>query len=408
MPIHSLLFLLLATLLIIAVVGPQPCCSEIRRTRIRILPLGDSITVGNCDGIYDNKKSNILIGGQSYRRPLWHKLQQLFPQRPFLFEFVGMSKQCGGFPSTSSGTFDFPHSHEGHRTYTSAQLVMALPGFIDTYNNNNKNNKKKTPILPPPPPPPDIVLLHIGTNDAFSYKQMFWPSAVARRIVEDIIPTLRRWNPNIKVIVACPLAVYDKKTRTKKHNWNQTDVLPCEKHVFEICGELKRLKKMELDESLFTLAPTAPFKYNPFTESVDGLHPTSSGDEKLAKAFLTALVHVLRREFGIPSMTSIKPSSSSSSSSSSSASSQNSGLSQEFMDKWMPGELEHVEEEEKKEIAVVPTKTSAPASSTTAMTAAAAATHITTSSIEVMYVVGLCQVLLAGVFVRRWLCRGGQ
>ncbi len=115
--------------------GYNPCKSS----PCKILPLGDSITVGvqSSDG-----------GG--YREPLF-KLIVAANQNA---TFVGT--QMGG-PTQVSGKA-FPRNHEGYSGYTIAS------GF-STYGTPGISDKIPTPAFTTMP---DIVLLHIGTNDLTS------------------------------------------------------------------------------------------------------------------------------------------------------------------------------------------------------------------------------------------------
>ena len=89
--------------------------------RVRVMPLGDSITMG--------------IGSQtldSYRVDLYNRLAR----QGVDIDFVGSARNGVG------GDLD----HEGHSGWTIAKLSAAVDGWLMTYQ-------------------PDVVLLHIGTND---------------------------------------------------------------------------------------------------------------------------------------------------------------------------------------------------------------------------------------------------
>ena len=99
----------------------RPEIQPVRKTQIRLMPLGDSITDGT-----------ILPGG--YRTELWKKLMMDGDN----IDFVG---------SISSGSPDLGDSdHQGLIGWTIPQLDGSVGGWIAAYQ-------------------PDIVLLHIGTND---------------------------------------------------------------------------------------------------------------------------------------------------------------------------------------------------------------------------------------------------
>lgn len=88
---------------------------------VRVMPLGDSITMG----AYSST-------GGGYRLPLWRDLQA----RSVRVDFVG---------SQSDGSFEDP-DHEGHSGYTIDQIRDSVDGWLVQAR-------------------PDIVLLHLGIND---------------------------------------------------------------------------------------------------------------------------------------------------------------------------------------------------------------------------------------------------
>ena len=101
---------------------------------IRIMPLGDSITVGNLSGAVPDDNDHHI----AYRLALWNKLVAAGYDVAGL-DFVG-SLQSGGL------TLLPDPDHEGHIGWEADQIE----GIV--YNRLVAN-------------PPDIILLHIGTND---------------------------------------------------------------------------------------------------------------------------------------------------------------------------------------------------------------------------------------------------
>ena len=120
--------------LLVLVLFPQIALSA----AIRMMPLGDSITVGSSCGITD--------GGNwvSYRKTLREKLEAA----GYDIDFVG--SQFSGY-----SVFDDPQ-HEGHSGWYAAGIPNSsiLPEVY--YFLSNPDPQKGNP---------DIVLLHIGTND---------------------------------------------------------------------------------------------------------------------------------------------------------------------------------------------------------------------------------------------------
>jgi lysophospholipase L1-like esterase len=90
---------------------------------VRIMPLGDSITLGTTAG--------------GYRAPLYASLTNL----GYTVDYVGTQ--------TGNGAASLPDSdHEGHSGWRIGQLSAAVLGFLNSV------------------AAPNVVLLHIGTNDA--------------------------------------------------------------------------------------------------------------------------------------------------------------------------------------------------------------------------------------------------
>ena len=138
---------------------PKPIAyaEESRRIRLKIMPLGDSITFGSPDPSY---------GG--YRR----LLGTLLTNDGYVFEFVG--SRHGG-----NGVIPDP-DNEGHPGWTIPQIKEGIDsnGWLETYQ-------------------PDIILLHIGTNDIAHRQAAAAPSNLAA-LLDDILGRL----PHVHVIVA--------------------------------------------------------------------------------------------------------------------------------------------------------------------------------------------------------------
>ena len=131
---------------------------------IKILPLGDSITVN--------------IENKSYRFYLW----KLLKAEGYNVDFVGNKR---------NQTFDdFDPDHEGHSGWRADQIAESLNWWLNGYT-------------------PDIVLLHIGHND-------FFQGDTVDNVIDDIgkiIDILQANNP--KVIIFLAQIIYP--------NWKQTN-----------------------------------------------------------------------------------------------------------------------------------------------------------------------------------------
>ena len=128
-----------------------------QKIRLRIMPLGDSITFGTPNPSY---------GG--YRR----QLGMLLTNDGYTFDFVG-SRQSG------NGVLPDPEN-EGHPRWTIQQIKEGIDsgGWLESYR-------------------PDIILLHIGTND-ISHGQAAAAPAKLATLLDDILARL----PRTHVIVA--------------------------------------------------------------------------------------------------------------------------------------------------------------------------------------------------------------
>jgi VCBS repeat-containing protein len=120
--------------------------------RVRIMPLGDSITAG--DPINGNPEALWV----SYRRKLYNELSVLNPTQ-FGFNFVGTVTNLGASANPPLADRD----NEGHDGWRDDEIV----------NGTSDSNKQMTCFVPLPDcnitgwlnsTQPDVILLHIGTN----------------------------------------------------------------------------------------------------------------------------------------------------------------------------------------------------------------------------------------------------
>lgn len=134
--------------------------------RVRVMPLGDSITLGAGS-----------IGG--YRLPLFLQLQSQGIQS---IEFVGSLD--------SNWPYGVPIArHEGHATWTLEDLAQYDTGGLAPENTIEQFLAGAKPSL---------ILLHAGTNDAF--EEGTWHLATQR--LEDLLDRIELVDPTITVIVA--------------------------------------------------------------------------------------------------------------------------------------------------------------------------------------------------------------
>ncbi|MEP6654199.1 MAG: SGNH/GDSL hydrolase family protein [Myxococcales bacterium] len=125
----------------------------------KILPLGDSITLGA-------KSSD----GAGYRSPLFKLIVAANQKVTFTGSLASGPTQVSGQP--------FPRMHEGHSGWTISQL---------------------SPLIPSPAlnAKPNIILLHIGTNDIGSRN----PAAMAMRL-DALVEKIAQNGPDALIVVA--------------------------------------------------------------------------------------------------------------------------------------------------------------------------------------------------------------
>ena len=106
-------------------------------TTIKIMPLGDSITVGKYSG--SNTSSSAASDDIGYRKDLHDQLEA----SGYSIDFIGTNSNGSTFP------FSDPE-HEGHNGWTDSQVATNI------YDNGGENWLSQNH--------PEVVLLHIGTN----------------------------------------------------------------------------------------------------------------------------------------------------------------------------------------------------------------------------------------------------
>jgi lysophospholipase L1-like esterase len=119
--------------------GQSGTVTILKNGELRVMPLGDSITLGLYDG---GATPNTPAPSEriSYRQKLFSDLTALNPG--YALRFVGgLSNGNGSDPNA--------YNHEGHDGFTTDQLAAGIAGWLSAN-------------------PPDVILLHAGTNGAQS------------------------------------------------------------------------------------------------------------------------------------------------------------------------------------------------------------------------------------------------
>lgn len=207
-------------------------------SRTRIMPLGNSITQARA-------------GRNSYRRPLWHRLQGA----GYPVNFVGsQNSNHGGAPANA----DFDQDHEGHWGWTADQLLGGISGWAQAHR-------------------PDVVLMHVGSNDMF--KEQDVNSTISE--LGQIIDRLRAVNPNVKILLAKliqPAEWYGRRYRVNQLN-QAIPTLASQKNTAQ--------------SPVILVDQTQGFDAG--ADTYDGVHPNESGERKMADRWFEALTRVLSR-----------------------------------------------------------------------------------------------------------------
>ncbi|HEX8426000.1 GDSL-type esterase/lipase family protein [Hymenobacter sp.] len=213
------------------------------------MPFGDSVTQGAAQH-------------NSYRRPLWIKLQN----GGYYVDFVGsQSSNYGGPPQNT----DFDLTHEGHWGWRADELLQSVNGWASTYH-------------------PDIVLLHVGTNDILQGQSV--GSTVGE--ISQIIDQLRAINPNVKLLLA-------KLISTTRSENNTISALS--DALVGLAGQ-----KNTTQSSVTIVDQNANF--NAQADTYDGVHPNENGEEKMASAWYQALQPLLNTTAPVTLLPAVNPS----------------------------------------------------------------------------------------------------
>lgn len=217
---------------------------------IRILPLGDSITQADKDH-------------HSYRYHLWVKLIDA----EINFDFVGsMNRNLGinpRWPEYHGKLFD--RDHEGHWGWNTDHILAGYPEKRD----ERLSEWLKTYT-------PDIALVHLGTNDALQLESTFSTVNELRRIIE----VLRNDNPNVIVLLAKLMPVSNPQMNPR---------------IDELNARMDGIAKGMSNMISPVIVVDINSEINIQKDMYDGLHPSQSGEQKMAEKWFEAIKSI----FGI-------------------------------------------------------------------------------------------------------------
>lgn len=199
---------------------------------VRIMPLGDSITGGpGC-----------------WRALLWNQLQSAGYTN---IHFVG-TQQGGG---CQTAYYDI--NEEGHGGFSATMIANQnlLPAWLSATS-------------------PDIVLMHLGTNDSFSNT----PPATILAAYTTMIKQMRANNPNMIVLVAQIIPI---NPTNGCDNCTQ-DVVDLDAAIPAWAASLTTTQSPVIVVDQFT-------GFQDATDTVDGVHPSASGNQKIAARWFPPL-----------------------------------------------------------------------------------------------------------------------
>ena len=210
----------------------------------RIMPLGNSITVGTCD----NEPLEELEG---YRQKLYLDLID----QGYDVDFVG-GEEAGG---DALPPFDI--DHEGHGGWKADEIVNGNPDQpgeeqLDQWLVDHR---------------PDIVLLHIGTNDISAGDN---PADIVSE-VDQILDVIFAYDPVIKVILARIINRANFSQETNDFN----NLLP------------GMVQAHPSRDNIFIVNQEIALNY--LTDMYDNLHPNMLGYNKMADVWFDELLQIL-------------------------------------------------------------------------------------------------------------------
>jgi lysophospholipase L1-like esterase len=201
------------------------------------MPIGDSITQANNEH-------------DSYRRPLWHELDR----SGYQVDFVGSENlHHEGAPPHP----DFDMDHEGHWGWRTDEILERIDEWARVYE-------------------PHVVLIHLGSNDVFQNQSTESTIDELRQLID----RLRLANPKVKIALAQIIPVNHPRKLNAIRDLNDR---------IETLGTTKSRKGSPVAiVDLFT-------GFDVQRDTYDGVHPNVSGEEKMARVWLSALEQLLNQ-----------------------------------------------------------------------------------------------------------------
>lgn len=199
---------------------------------VRIMPLGDSITGGpGC-----------------WRAVLWDSLQSAGYTN---IHFVG-TQQGGGCQQTY-----YDINEEGHGGFSAEGIANQnqLPSWLSATS-------------------PDIVIMHLGTNDVFANPA----TSAILAAYSTLVSQMRANNPNMRILVAQIIPM----NPNNGCSYCAQDVINLNAAIPAWAASLTTAQSPVVVVDQWT-------GFDDATDTVDGIHPNSSGDQKIAARWFPAL-----------------------------------------------------------------------------------------------------------------------
>ena len=219
----------------------------------RVIVVGDSISEGSNSPAQD-----------SFRRPLWNAI--VADASNPMVDFVGTRSGVRTLQGTCSGdlpgsafatTADFDQDHQAYWGWCVNNVSVVLPARLLELAADDRR--------------PDVAVVHLGTNDILQGNQD--PTAI-RAELANLIGQLRAANPAIRVLLAQVIPV----SRGNPTESNQIPVLNAQISTLLSTGA----SPVTIVDQFTGFSAGAPDLY-------DGVHPTDTGEQKIAAKWLPAL-----------------------------------------------------------------------------------------------------------------------
>jgi lysophospholipase L1-like esterase len=211
-------------------------CTTDNPTYVKILPFGDSITIGQ---------------PFSYR----YELYKLIAKRHSNFVFVGSRDDN---PANYEGTWG--KRHEGHSGWTTQEIDQEFDRLTKDYSS-------------------DIALIHIGTNDILRHPAGTYDVSNSEAHMRSIISKLRNENSNVHIYVAQILPILHpdldlELTEMNVGQWNSV--------VASLVVQLSTSASPVVLVDMHTGFDESSF--------IDGIHPSREAAKEMAARWSDAIV----------------------------------------------------------------------------------------------------------------------